>query len=249
MQKALQSRRAALGALASVPALALPAIASPAEALTQTDQRVIDLWKRYRRLCTIKQQLSEERDTAEAQLPAWARSGPRYVLARNPELTIPNYGGFGGWPMVADLDRQPVCGGLILARPNIEDLYEQFRKAASADGREKATREFMQSLVAHEERVKQQKNEEERVGYSQAQTRLEEAFAIVSDVMEEIRRHMKTSVLGVAAAVMYEIGLNDSEDIALDIYRATLSAIRPALVDVIAEDADRLARGEELSAI
>jgi hypothetical protein len=101
----------------------------------------------------------------------------------------------------------------------------------------------MQSLAAHEERVKQQEAEKERVGYSQAATRLEKACEIVLEVMEEIRRHMKTSVLGVAAAVIYEIGLNVSEDITLDIYHAALAAIRPALVDVIAEDADRLLAG------
>ena len=36
-----------------------------------------------------------------------------------------------GWPQVANLDQQPVDAlGRILARPSVEDLYDQFRATA-----------------------------------------------------------------------------------------------------------------------
>jgi hypothetical protein len=218
------NRRAVLGAVlaagAAGAAVALPAMTSPAAAspLTPTDQRVLDLWKRRRRLSAIRDRLSDQMDAAEAQLPAWARSGPKYVLAKG-ELDIPTFpaGQTVGWPEVADVDRQLVGpAGWVVVRPNIEDLYEHFQKASARGKREEATREFMQSLVAHEARVKQQEAERERLGYSQATARLEEAYVVFSDIGKEIWRHMTTSVLAAAGAIMIELDMDDDEEHVVD---------------------------------
>jgi hypothetical protein len=75
-----------------------------------------------------------------------------------------------------------------------------------------------------------------------------EAFYDLSGAIEkEIRRHLKTSVLAVGAAITVDLRQGDEEDHVLDIYRAALAAIRPHLVGLIAEDADRAlaAAGEE----
>jgi hypothetical protein len=57
-----------------------------------------------------------------------------------------------------------------------------------------------------------------------------------------IEKHMWTSVLALAATLMSEIpvALALDGEVAKRLYCASLAAIRPALVDVIAEDADRV---------
>jgi hypothetical protein len=230
------SRRAALGALASVPALALPLGAMAASPpLNSTDRRVLDLWKRRGRLVGIRDRFSEQRDAAEAQLPAWARSGPKYVLAKG-KIPIPD--DTSGWPEVADLDRQPVDFlGRVNARPRIEDLFRQYDEAAKTD-HGVATRELTRSIVAYEERVRQQKAEQERVGYAQAAKRAEATYDLRFAVEEEIKFHSKASVLALGAIIMVE--LDDADEHVQETYRAALAAIRPALVDAIAQDADRV---------
>jgi hypothetical protein len=109
------NRRAVLGAvLASGAAGAtaiLPAAASSQPQLSAIDLRVLDLWRRRARLQAINDKTDEQITAAEAQMPTWARSGPKYVLAKG-ELFIPGIDDVNvetvGWPEVADLDQQPI---------------------------------------------------------------------------------------------------------------------------------------------
>jgi hypothetical protein len=137
------NRRAILGAIVTAGAVsALPAaaaFASPGPALTPADQRALDLWKRARRLLAIQERLGEEYDAAEAAMPSWARGGPTWVYPDG----RPADEGEVGWPMVADLAQEPVCSisGLILARPQVESLYDRWSRDVRIGDRETATRE------------------------------------------------------------------------------------------------------------
>jgi uncharacterized protein YjiS (DUF1127 family) len=85
------NRRAVLGAVlaAGAAAAALPSAAAViTPSLSAIDSRVLDLWRRNRRLRASLDRLSDQMDAAEAQVPEWARSGPKYVLAKG-ELGIP----------------------------------------------------------------------------------------------------------------------------------------------------------------
>jgi hypothetical protein len=92
------NRRAVLGAVLAAGAIGATAVlpvyaASGPAPLSAVDRRVLDLWNRRRRLVTALDRLSERIDTAEAQMPEWARSGPKYVLAKGeiqtPGVTTP----------------------------------------------------------------------------------------------------------------------------------------------------------------
>jgi hypothetical protein len=151
------SRRAVLGAVLSAGAVgAMPAavpIACTSPALTLTDQRALDLWKRLRKLLAIRQRLEDDYDAATARMPAWARSGPKYG---HPDGS-PADDYEVGWPMVADLSQAPVSPvtGKIIARPRVEDLYDQWRHAGARD---EATRELTRALVAHAQRLELRPN-------------------------------------------------------------------------------------------
>jgi hypothetical protein len=242
------NRRAVLGGVLAVGAVgataALPAYAAPGpSALSATDRRVLDLWHRRNRMRDALQRISDQMDLAEAQMPAWARSGPKYVLAKG-EIFVPGVDGAGsdvGWPQVVDLHQQPVdCLGRILARPNVEDLYDQFREACRARNRKEATRGFLQALLAHDARVKAQDVERDRAGYNRFVKRSEAGWSKVLDIEKAIRKHAEASVLAVAASLVIGIQADDDEDEVLQTYRASLRALRPQLVGAIAADADRV---------
>jgi hypothetical protein len=184
---------------------------------------------------------------ARVQILAGDRLRPKYVLAKG-EIPVPVSSlDMSGWPEVADLDRQPVDFlGRVNARPRIEDLFRQYDEAAKTD-HGVATRELTRSIVAYEERVRQQKAEQERVGYAQAAKRAEATYDLRFAVEEEIKFHSKASVLALGAIIMVE--LDDADEHVQETYRAALAAIRRALVDAIAQDADRvLASADEESA-
>jgi hypothetical protein len=238
------NRRAVLGAVLAAGALgataALPVYAAPGPAaLSATDRRVLDLWRRRRRMRGALERISNEIDAATAQMPEWARSGTKYVLSEG-QIPEPS-GGFCGWPQVADIDQQPIDAfGRILARPNVEDLYVQFKadiKAMSWDG---ARRRLIQAFLAHDARVNEQDAEEDRVGLNRLNARSETGWSVVSDIEEAISKHTEASVLAVAASLIIGISADDDEEDVLQTYRAALAAIRPQLVSAIAADADRV---------
>jgi hypothetical protein len=241
------SRRSVLGAILAAGAVAVPTLPSFAAvetpALSAVDRRVLDLWNRRRRLRAALDHLSERIDAAEAQLPEWARSGQKYVLAKG-EMQIPGVthsAGDVGWPEVADLEQRPPDAlGWILVRPNVEDLYAQFQANCRARGRKDGTRRLLQALLTHDARVKEQDAERDRVGYNRLSKRSETGWNKVIDIEKVIGKHAEASILALAANLVIGIQADDDEDDVLQTYRASLRAIRPQLVGAIAEDADRV---------
>ena len=238
------NRRVVLGGilLAGVAIPSAPAAAAQSPALPAVDRRVLDLWNRRSRMRTALERISEESRAAEAQMPAWARSGPKYVLAKG-QIFLPGVDDAGsnvGWPEVVDVHRQPVdCLGRILARPNVEDLYEQFHADVRVN-RDEARLKLTRALIAHDERLKQQRAEEERVGYSRLTARTKAVWFKVFDIENAIKKLAEASDLAIAASLVIGIQADDDEDDVLQTYRAALRAFRPQLVGAIAEDADRV---------
>ena len=176
-------------------------------------------------------------------MPQWAQSGPQYVFVKEklPEISEILSGGETGWPQVADLDQQPVDAlGRIFARPSVLDFIDQFRKDQAAIGLDEARRKLTHALVAHDERIKEQRAEQERTGYSRLSDRNDAGWDKVLDVENEIKKHAETSILAFAATFMIYIQSDDEEEDVLRASRASLAAIRPQLVGAIAEDADRV---------
>jgi hypothetical protein len=241
-------RRAVLGAIiagGAVAAATLPATVANASTLSPADLRALDLYRRYRRTLAISDQIAERCDAAEARLPDWARVGPKYTFADGRPFSTDTV----GWPVVADLSRcRPINSvRVVVARPNVEDICDQFTRAIrDGIGREEATEELTEALAAFRERVAEQRAEEERVGYAPLARRADDVVNLRISISDKLEASVGGSVLALAAALLIGIRLDDEEDYVIRNYRAALAAIRPQLVDVIAEDADRtLATSQE----
>src|ERR1700722_17056284 len=82
------NRRAVLGAVLAAgvagATAALPGAAAQLPPLSAIDRRVLDLWGGYTRLRAAIGRV----DAAKAQIPEWARPGPKYVLAKG-EIFVP----------------------------------------------------------------------------------------------------------------------------------------------------------------
>jgi hypothetical protein len=106
--------------------------------------------------------------------------------------------------------------------------------------RDEARLKLTRALIAHDERLEQQRAEEERVGYSRFVKRSEAGWSKVLDIEKAIRKHGEASVLALGASLVIGIHADDEEENVLAAYRASLRAIRPQLVGAIAADADRV---------
>ena len=147
------------------------------------------------------------RDAAEAELPDWAWSGPPYVLAKG-GIFVPGVDDLGnttGWPEVADLDQQPVSISRILARPNANDLCDQFRKGWLNRLVDAARQTLMQRLSALDMRLEQQKAERERTGYARLSAKSERGWDHVVALEDAIEKHTEASVLALGASLVIGI--------------------------------------------
>ena len=240
-------RRAVMGAIlaagAAVATAAVPAAANVAPTLSPVDRRVLDLWRRKRQLQASLDRLSDQMAAAEARMPEWARSGPKYVLAKG-EMFIPGVDDAVqqvGWPEVRDLDQQPIDShGRILARPAVEDLYAQFQWECGVWSHEEATQRLIQALTAHDERRKRQEAEQERTGYSRLEDQIEAGQDRVDAIVEEIERHMETSTLALAAILLFDLERGGNDEESAIRANATFLAIRARLAGEIAEDVDHV---------
>ena len=245
------NRRAVLGGVLAAGAFgataALPACAAPGPvALSAADRRVLDLWNRRGRMLAARDRISEEIDAAAAQLPGWARPGPkRLFVTGKAETPWLSFDGDTGWPEIADLDQQlAACapGEEVFARPNAMDLCAQFQRKwrGLETDIDEARHKLMRALVALDERLTQKRAEEERTGYARLRARSDACTNKIVDIEDAIGKHVEASVLALGASLMIGIQDNDEEEHVLAAYRASLRAIRPQLVGAIAEDADRV---------
>lgn len=219
---------------------ALPTAALAASSASPIDQRSVDLWNRRKRVREAIERIYEQVEAAEAQLPEWARSGPKYLYPKAIADLIPS--DTAGWPAIEGVEHPKIGEDPVLVRPNHEDIWERFRSERLRD-RGEAERDLIASLVALEERCKRQKAEKERVGYTAAQRRYEDAFELLEAIDDKIEARMFQSPYAAVAALMTEMQIEtDNERLLL----ASLTALRPLLSGSLAEDVDRqLAEAKE----
>jgi hypothetical protein len=241
------NRRAVLGAVLAAgvagATAALPGAAAQLPPLSAIDRRVLDLWRRYTRLRAAIGRIKDQTDAAKAQIPEWARPGPKYVLAKG-EIFVPGVdytGGTSPLPEVADLDQQPVDHlGRILARPSVEELLNRFTLDAWASNHHDARRSLTRSLVRLDERLKEQDAEQERSGYVRLVARYEAGWGKANAIEGAIEERATASILALGAVLVIRIEGNDGKEHVLQAYRASLAAIRQRLIGPIAEAADRV---------
>ena len=230
------NRRRIAASVGGATATGSPAGATTSLKLSGIDQRVLTLYRRRTRARAAIDRIFDQMSAAEAKMPSWARPGPQYVLKGESQVAC--HPVRAGWPEVANLNQQPVDKfGRIVARPNLQDLIDQFTVDRENLGFEKARRKFAAAFRAHEERIAQQQVERERAGYTRLKARFEECFERSDELEEEIAGHAETSILALAATLLFTIVRDDEE---AGKAKTSLAALRPQLVGAIADDADRV---------
>jgi hypothetical protein len=145
-------------------------------------------------------------------------------------------------PLAADLSRRPVINGVINARRSAEDLYHEFKAAREVAGSwVESTHEFARALCELSDRLRQQRAEEDRVGLiPDYDERLERAYDVLHAIEDKISDLVPVSILALGADLIPRIERDDDEEADMRAWRATLTAVRFQLIDIIAEDADQV---------
>ena len=236
------SRRAAIAAGLGGAFTLVGATGADAPALTAADQRVLQLWRRRRRVKAIYERYYAAWRAADDQLPPWADSGFKYALRDGSPASEEKV----GWPMVADPSRRPVeRGGIINVRPNPTDLFTEWSKN---EDRQNAIHEYAEALMELSQRLKERVREENRLGIDRLSAGIEDASGVRYAIEDRIRALVDVSALAAAAMLIVEIECDDTEPQLVELHPALLRAIRPRLVGEIAEDADRVLRQEPATA-
>jgi hypothetical protein len=127
---------------------------------------VNSLWERYLRLIAESRRVCAEIREAEARLPEWACSGPKY-LDECGRLTGTHS---VGWPQ--DLSVKPQLGRQVLARIGPKDIRDSYQQELGLPDLRRGARERyrarMRALVA---RLRDQRGQRDRVGLTELELR------------------------------------------------------------------------------
>jgi hypothetical protein len=235
------NRRAVLGAvLAAGATAALPAAAlSVPPALSPADQRVLDLWRRRGRLKAALDRLDLQIAAAKARMPKWAQPGPKHAFWPGDATPVVDMSEVS-WPEIADLEQQLRSRPFVMARPGPTDLLARFDQDQRSFSPDTARRNLTQALVALDRRLEEQKAEMERAALPRLSTMVSKGVRLQVNIENELEDLQQTSVLGLAATLLFKIQNGESEDHEERSHRATLAILRPQLVGPIAEAADGL---------
>jgi hypothetical protein len=137
--------------------------------------------------------------------------------------------------------RRPVINGVTNARPSAEDLYYEFKAAREVASWTESTHEFARALGELSDRLRQQRAEEDRVGLiPDYDERLVRAYDVLHAIENKISDLVPVSILALGADLIPRIERDDDGEADMRAYRASLTAVRFQLVDIIAEDADQV---------
>jgi hypothetical protein len=236
---------AILGAGAAGATAALPAAAdAEAPKLSAVDRQVLDLWERRAELQAIAERCCEQHSAASDQLPEWARSGPVYL---RPDGSPSGLDEHVGWPRLADFSLRPVNAlGFVKARLGPQDIRDEFWRAMQeGEDRVAVIEKYGRVFAEFAERIRQQDIEEKRLDIDTLGQRCDAAYEAVCGVENELDQYLAASVLALAGVLM--VAIEDGVEEIEGLNRAALAAIRPRLVGLIGEDADRvLAEADEV---
>ncbi len=243
------SRRAALAALASAPALAVLPAAARATALgaDAADDHAIALWERrhaFRQPLLDAYRVFRE---AEGRIPAWARPGPAFMDGDGSLV-----GGESGWPAIEGLKPTGHTSCYQPVRPGPDTLRAAFDADCAILGREKALRGYRRRLRELALRLRAKESEEERSGFAAADRAVDALCAQADRVDDEIGALAPTTPNAAAARILIEAmaaasfrepvddsGAMTVAAIALDHLRPALRGMIKAHVDELLDNPDR----------
>ena len=232
-------RRAFLAGAIAAGASAVPAGALAAPAAPD-DPRMLDLWRRYKRVRQTRDRFRKEKADALARMPAWARPGPKHLSVPEFEAVLRTKD--IGWPAIEGLAPPKLDDGQVqvLSRPNHDDLISLFREEVKKGTNQHfAARSLAERLQQLEDRCLRQEDERHKSGLVAAERQAEEANELLYAIEGKIEERMmgSGSPQAVAAAVLYRLDRDYTTDDS-DMFIPILRILRPKLSGTLAEDAD-----------
>jgi len=261
------SRRAALGALASVPVLALPVVAAGAgsavrsaipamahSAISASDDLTLDLWTQRHAFRQPKIDADIAYEEAAARMPDWARGG----------LQMLGYGGVlsgqdVGWPaiqgsacdyQIATLQKHPVpaqvskdLAACLSLRKKLAHNFTGQLANSEETGRE-ALALYRKELRELATRRRAQRFEEERAGVTAAEARIEALVEACRDIEDQIADLPPLTPNAVAARMLIPIEVEAGKPFAEGCENAAdvkaLAQLRPHLTGLLRAHVDEI---------
>jgi hypothetical protein len=253
-------RRAVLGAVIAAGAAAtLPTMAATKE-LTESDRQVIERWVRYRALCGRHSRAYAQIDDLSGKLPDIRPNEKEVRVAheeRRHKIRMEEPGGSDASMLrtcreieQAHLDGRLVDDpGLVNGAKSWRRRFMRFQEddpkiLAAIAAFDENDRQLAVDLAACKARNAAHEAKRERLGLASLEEECEQLYDELSDLNCEILSSELRSPHALASAIIVKI--DDTDDETADVLRASLAVIRPQLVGLIAEEADRvLAQADE----
>ena len=231
------SRRILAAGLALAPIAGFPAIAA-GPPLNARSPALCELWREWLSLGEMIISADAKRDAAYGALPAWAKSGPKYL-----EHDGTFSGPVVGWPMDVTVP-PPEARVFRLVRPSAEDFRQCYEMSESWGNRSEAKKAYVAALRKLARRRMDQRAEEKKVGLPE----LDRASAALidrrCDLANAILDLVDDSADATAAKLLVALCLtedyNSLPDVILGHYDAPLKALQPHLTGRIAIDVGSL---------
>ena len=236
-------RRAALGLMVGAPALAVLPIAAKAARtpISPEDRLALDLWERRYALRQPFMEAYRARNEAEARMPWWAINGYSFL-----ESDGSVSGPFVGWPAIQGVKPSERSRASKLIRPGPSDLRQAFVHAQNLWGGNSGLKEYQDDLLALEERLKAQGDEERRSGLTEADLTLEDLHEQHGAICDQINELPITAPNVAAAKLILELiaqsKVSEAASASSEVCIAMIALrhLRPALVGIIADHVDEL---------
>jgi hypothetical protein len=231
-----QTRRAALGAITTLSALALAPTPSWPEG-QDADGRALTLWAKRHALRQPFLEAYRAEHESEARMSWWAKPGPEFLAADGS-----TFGTGVGWPAIADAQHPRHSKQAILIRPGKGDLRRLFEADIPLDGEDFALKTYRHRLRSLAERIRAQKEEGPRSGYTDASAKVQAIYEQVKSIEDEIEALEPSSPHVVAAQILLsalsELAVCESAELA--IAATAIRYLRPGLRGILAEHIDEL---------
>jgi hypothetical protein len=235
------SRRAFAAGLALAPVGGLPAVA--AGPLFDARARALcELWQEWLSLGEMIASLGAKRDAAYGALPAWAKSGPKYLK---------HDGTFSGpvvrWPMDVTAAPPERKETFRLVRPSPEDHRRCYEMSESWGNPSEAKKAYVAALRRLARRRMDQRAEERKVGLPELDRESDALCERYSNLARAILDLVDDSADATAAKLLIALCLTEDYDSLPDVipglYGAPLKALQPHLTGRIAIDVGSLLAG------
>ena len=236
------SRRAFAAGVALAPVDALPAIAAGPLPAARSPA-LCELWQKWLSVGEMIASLDAERDAAYGALPAWAKSGPKYL-----EHDGTFSGPVVGWPMDVTVP-PPETRVFRLVRPSLEDYQQFYEMSESWGNRSEAKKAYVAALRKLARRRMDQRAEERKVGLPELDRESAALCELYCNLAHAILDLVDNSADAAAAKLLIALCLtedyNSLPDVSLGHYDAPLRALQPRLTGRIAIDVGSLLAGDE----